>query len=116
MDVQYPMWLPQEAWREYIAMRKRIKKPLTEYGEKVALAKLERLQDAGHDPQSVIDNSIFWQWTGLFPPKEIEAANTPVEIKKTTPGYCKVGGGGKKSVAAGFECKKCGNKTKTREE
>jgi hypothetical protein len=116
MDVQYPMWLPQEAWREYLKMRKRIKKPLTEYGEKIALNKLERLKTAGHDPQTVLDNSIFNSWAGVFEPKAMEAAMTPVEVKKTIPGYCKVCGGGKKTVAEGFECKRCGNKTKTLEE
>lgn len=116
MNVQYPIWLPLEAWQEYLKMRKRIKKPLTEYGEKIAINKLERLRAAGHDPQTVLDNSIFNSWAGVFEPKVMEAETTPLVVKKTMPGYCKLCGGGKKALAEGFECKKCGNKTQNRED
>ncbi len=70
MDVQYPMWLPIEAWQEYLKMRKKIKSPLTEYGEKLAIKRLEVLRESGQDPQAVIEQSILFSWRGLFPVKD----------------------------------------------
>ena len=54
------------AWDEYLNMRRRIGKPLTAYGEVLALRKLARFTDAGHDPVAILEQSIFNCWQGLF--------------------------------------------------
>ena len=67
MDVQYPLYLDMEVWKEFLKMRKAIKKPLTPYGEKLALRRLDGLKDAGEDPTAVIEQSIMMCYQGLFP-------------------------------------------------
>jgi hypothetical protein len=62
-----PDWLPKEAWTEFLAMRKRKKKPMTDYAIKLAINKLDRLRADGEDPEAVLNESIFHEWDGLFP-------------------------------------------------
>ena len=116
-DVELPDWLPVKEWDAYLQMRKSVlRKPLMPDNFHLAFKKLDRLKAQGYLPALVLNQSVFNSWQGLFEVKDITVESAPQEIRKDLPGYCKVCGGGKKSVAAGFECKKCGNKTKTREE
>lgn len=64
-----PDWIPIEPWNEFVAMRKRIKKPLTEYATKLAIGKLTKLKDAGQDLTEVINESILRQWDTFWPIK-----------------------------------------------
>ena len=64
-----PDWLPAEAWAEYLKMRRRIRKPMTEYAQRLAIAKLGRLREIGENIQAVLDQSTFRDWAGLFPVK-----------------------------------------------
>lgn len=64
-----PDWIPAEPWNEFVAMRKRIKKPLTEYATKLAIGKLIKLKDAGQDLTEVINESILRQWDSFYPMK-----------------------------------------------
>jgi hypothetical protein len=61
-----PDWLPLEAWAEYLAMRKKVKKPMTEYAQKLALRKLLEFKDQGQSVEAVLEQSIFHSWQGLF--------------------------------------------------
>jgi hypothetical protein len=61
-----PEWIPEDAWAEFLIMRKRIKMPLSEYGQKLAIRKLDALRKEGQDPQAVLDEAILRQWRGLF--------------------------------------------------
>jgi hypothetical protein len=63
---QPPEWLPREQWEAYLDMRKSIKSPLTPHGLRLAMKELSRLRDAGHDPEAVLNQSIFNNWKGLF--------------------------------------------------
>jgi hypothetical protein len=112
---EMPEWLPLEQWDEYLAMRKGIKKPLTEYGKKLAIRQLEKLKAVGHDPAAVLDQSIMMSYQGLFPVKQIAGLEPAVE-KRALPGQCGVCGGGKRRTDRGWECKKCGRVTPEREE
>jgi len=67
MDIQLPLWLNVELWIEYKKMRKKIKKPMTDYAEKIALDKLDKLKCEGHCPDEVLKHSIFNSYQGLFP-------------------------------------------------
>ena len=64
-----PDWLNRESWNAFIEMRRRIKKPLTDYGCQVAIKKLQKLKDAGQDPNAILDNSIMNSWQGIWPEK-----------------------------------------------
>ena len=111
-----------KAWKDYVEMRKSIKKPMTVNAEILAAGKLIELQSKGQDPVKVLEQSIFHSWQGLFEvkpdrTKELDPfTETPTVNPRTIPGNCKKCGAGKKKVYDGWECKKCGNKTKEREE
>ncbi len=62
-----PDWVPREEWAGFKAMRVRIKKPLTQRAEKMALDDLARLRAEGQDPVAVLRQSEFHCWMGLFP-------------------------------------------------
>jgi hypothetical protein len=61
-----PEWLPEDAWREYLMMRKLIRKPMTERAKELAIRKLQGLKEEGSDPREVLEQSIFNSWQGLF--------------------------------------------------
>lgn len=51
---------------QFIGFRKSIKKPMTARAIELATMKLAKLEADGHNPQAVVDQSIFSGWTGLF--------------------------------------------------
>jgi hypothetical protein len=65
-----PSWVPKEAWDAFVEMRQRIKAPLTDNAKHLTLKDLEKLRDDGHDPRTVLEESVKNSWRGLFPPKE----------------------------------------------
>lgn len=68
--VLLPEWMPKDVWNSFRKMRIKIKKPMTEDAERLNIKKLERWYFEGHDPVSIIQNSVMNSWQGLFPPKE----------------------------------------------
>lgn len=64
-----PVWLPLEAWEAFLAMRIKIKKPATEYAQKLLLGKLAQFRERGHDPEQVLNQSIENSWQDLYLPK-----------------------------------------------
>ncbi len=64
-----PEWVCIEDWDGYVAMRKKIKKPLTERAMKMAVTALTHLRAEGHDPNLCLQQSEFNDHQGLFPPK-----------------------------------------------
>lgn len=64
-----PDWIPQDAWDGYVEMRKQIKKPMTDRAKKLAIKELEKLDDEGHSPEAVLNQSVMNCWQGLFAPK-----------------------------------------------
>jgi excisionase family DNA binding protein len=61
-----PVWLPAAVWDEWRQHRKGIRKPLTATSTKLTLKKLADLRAGGHEPRTVIEQSIANGWTGLF--------------------------------------------------
>lgn len=61
-----PDWIPAEPWNEFLAMRKKKKKPLSDYAIKLAIGKLKKLKEAGQDLTAVINESIFCQWDSFY--------------------------------------------------
>lgn len=68
--VTLPEWLPLVPWQEYIEMRKRLKKPMTDYAANLRIKDLEKLKGEGHPPESVLNQSISNSWTDLYPLKK----------------------------------------------
>jgi hypothetical protein len=88
-----PERVPSKPWAEFLAMRVRIKKPLTEEGKGRAVLKLDALAAAGHDRQLVIEQSVDNQWAGLFPLKA-DAYIAPSRTEKSKPLCVHCGGNG----------------------
>ena len=68
-DVALPVWLPPEKWGAFIEMRKKQKKPMTDYAIKLMVDKLKKLRDAGHNIAELIDKSITNGWLDIYEPK-----------------------------------------------
>jgi hypothetical protein len=58
-----PDWIPQQDWDDWIKSRK--KKP-TVRAKELAVERLAKLKAAGHEPATVLQQSILGSWTGLF--------------------------------------------------
>jgi hypothetical protein len=61
-----PDWIPAEAWSDYLAMRVKVRKPMTSRAMELAVEKLAELQSQGCDPRAVLNQSILNSWQGLF--------------------------------------------------
>lgn len=71
-----PSYLSPEAWSEFVKMRQKIKKPLTDYAAKLILRRLQAIKTAGHDPNAALDQSTVNCWAGVWPARDeaIQAA------------------------------------------
>ena len=56
----------KESIYEFIKMRKGIKKPITSYGLKKMLNKLDSLADNDKNKIAILDQSIMRSWAGIF--------------------------------------------------
>ena len=65
-----PSWIDPEAWNDYMTMRKRIKKPMTDRRLRQFLARCYELKQAGHDVNQSLDEAADHQWLELYEPKD----------------------------------------------
>lgn len=73
-----PDWVPAGVWAEFVKMRQRSKKPLTEYAKKLIVMDLDKLRVQGQDPVACLEQSIKKNWLGVFPLKGGAAPAAPV--------------------------------------
>lgn len=60
-----------QAFLDYVNMRKEIKRPLTERAVKMAMTKLQNLSSGDNDLAiQILEQSIFNCWLGVFPLRE----------------------------------------------
>jgi hypothetical protein len=74
-----PDWIPQETWEQFLEMRKRIKKPPTDYAIKLLIDKLNRFRSNGQDIKLVLEKSITSGWQDVF-----EIKGNPADIGRVT--------------------------------
>ena len=81
-EVYFPDELLNQAFLDYIAMRKKIKSPMTDRAIQLAIKNLENLSGGDNDLAiQILEQSIMNSWKGLFPLKtgnkrgEIDWAN-----------------------------------------
>jgi uncharacterized protein YdaU (DUF1376 family) len=74
-----PDWILKEDWNGYSEMRIRKRKPMTDIAKNMAISKLDKLRQEGHDVSLVIKQSIFHSWETFYPPKPdfIESMRKP---------------------------------------
>lgn len=68
-DFELPDRIPAEPWEAFVAMRSRIRKPLTAYAKQLAVKELDKLASDGWPPGDVLNNSTMNSYQGLVPPK-----------------------------------------------
>ena len=64
--VVLPDWIPLETWEAFLAMRKKIKKPPTDYAIKLIIDKLTKFKAGGQDVKKVLEKSITAGWQDVF--------------------------------------------------
>lgn len=69
-----PDWIPPEAWEGYVAMRKKIKKPMTDHARDLVVKELLKLRKEGHEAGAVLEQSVRSSWTDVYP---LKAKGTP---------------------------------------
>ncbi len=69
-----PDWLPLEAWHAFLDMRKKIKKPATDYAQTLLVKKLAAFYANDLDPGVILNQSIMNGWQDLYAPKEASTA------------------------------------------
>jgi uncharacterized protein YdaU (DUF1376 family) len=80
-----PDWMPVETWEAFLAMRKKIKKPATDYALKLLVGKLTKFRAAGQDVQKVLEKSITAGWQDVFEIHEKQQFNKFDVSHVTTP-------------------------------
>lgn len=65
--------IPAEPWADFVVMRNRIGKPMTERAKELAVTRLRKLRDDdGWPPGDVLNHSTLNSYQGLFPPKDYQ--------------------------------------------
>jgi hypothetical protein len=88
-----PDWLPAEAWKAWLEVRKKNKAPNTPRALRLAVGELERLRSQGFDPGAVLDQSTLKGWKSVYPLKP-ELAVVSTEPKAALCDYCSAPSGG----------------------
>jgi len=70
--IALPGYIDKDAWSGFEEMRKSIKKPLTDRARMLILYELQRMKDAGHDPNRCLDQSTLNCWQDIWVPREKE--------------------------------------------
>ncbi len=83
--VVLPDWIPLETWEAFLAMRKKIKKPPTEYALKLLIDKLTKFKANGQDVKKVLEKSITAGWQDVFEINEKTFGNKFDVAHTTTP-------------------------------
>ena len=68
--------------RNYVKMRKAIKKPLTTYGLELAIKKLKSLSGDINEQIEIVNKSVMNSWQGLFPLKDGDKPKPTEELIK----------------------------------
>lgn len=64
-----PDWIPPETWAAYLKTRQGKRAKNEPHALGLIVADLEKFRAKGHDPLTVLNNSIKGGWAGVFEPK-----------------------------------------------
>lgn len=82
--IALPPYIDAEAWSDYEAMRKRIKKPLTARSARIKLKLLHEYHVKGHDVNQVIDTATERCWLDFYEPRKIEISDQRPNTARVT--------------------------------
>lgn len=68
-DFVLPEWMDHEAWNAFEEMRKKQKKPMTNWAKTLIVKKLVGFEAAGHNHVDVLNQSILSGWQDVYEPK-----------------------------------------------
>lgn len=74
--IDLPDWLPLEAWRGYLEMRREKRKPPTDHAVKLLLDDLAKWHAKGHDIAAALNASTRNGWTDVYEPKATPAGHS----------------------------------------
>lgn len=81
--IELPKWIDAQTWAEFEKMRKKMRKPLTDYARKLALLKLRLIYEQhGDHPTDVLEQSILCGYQGLFPVHQGRQGQRDNELSK----------------------------------
>ena len=69
VPVELPDWLNKTDWNDFVEMRKKLKKPMTDRAVKLMLSKLETMKNKGINTSEVLQKSILANWSDVYEPK-----------------------------------------------
>jgi hypothetical protein len=84
LGLDFPDWIPVDAWNAFQEMRKAERHPLTPAATKLAISKLDKLRSEGQDIRAVLEDSALKGYRGLFPVNGTSNSNghlSPVKPK-----------------------------------
>lgn len=67
-----PDWINQEAWAGFVAMRNKIRKPLTDFAAELLIGELAKFRAEGYDPNETLNRSTMNCWQGVFRPHGVD--------------------------------------------
>lgn len=68
-EIELPDWIERKTWEAYLEMRRVKGKPPTKYALEQIARSLTAFREQGQDPNSILNESIINNWTGVFPLK-----------------------------------------------
>jgi len=84
--IALPPYIDPEAWAGFAEMRNAMRKiPFTTRAQMMILAELQKIKDAGHDPNAALDQSTLNGWRDVWAPraKDIPRASKPAAVAST---------------------------------
>lgn len=70
-----PDWVPKKPWKDFVEMRERIRKPLTQNAIELLVNKLDKLREEGSPPGDVLNQSVIGSYQGVFELKKESNGN-----------------------------------------
>jgi len=78
--------------KEFLEMRKAIKKPMTDRAKSELLSKLDKLASTDEEKIAILDQSIFNSWQGVFALKQTLPFNQRPRNQSKDPNKCETTG------------------------
>ena len=69
VPAELPDWLNKTDWNDFVEMRKKLKKPMTDRAVKLMISKLETMKNKGINTSEVLQKSILANWSDVYEPK-----------------------------------------------